>query len=251
MKYICVFALTMLLAASAFAVDIKNGTDLITAMNAKYAGKWYKTLTFEQKTTNYSADGKADVATWYEAMKVPGYLRIDFAPVEKGDGILFAAGKAFSFKDGKTKGGRDFVHPLMVVGFDVYAQPVETTIAEVKKLGIDLSIIHTEKWQGRDVYVVGAEKGDLKSPQLWVDKKRLVFVRLIQQTGKDKKSVSETQFNKYVKAGGGWVAAEVLFFVDGRQTTSEEYTQIKADVKLSDDLWDAEKWMSVDKNYWK
>ncbi|MCC6451959.1 MAG: hypothetical protein IT171_03655, partial [Acidobacteria bacterium] len=108
-----------------------------------------------------------------------------------------------------------------------------------------------EKWQGRDVYVVGAEKGDLKSPQLWVDKKRLVFVRLIQQTGKDKKSVSETQFNKYVKAGGGWVAAEVLFFVDGRQTTSEEYTQIKADVKLSDDLWDAEKWMSVDKNYWK
>ena len=150
-----------------------------------------------------------------------------------------------------SKGGRDFVHPLMVVGFDVYAQPVETTIAEVKKLGIDLSIIHTEKWQGRDVYVVGAEKGDLKSPQLWVAKKRLVFVRLIQQTGKDKKSVSETQFNKYVKAGGGWVAAEVLFFVDGRQTTSEEYTRIKADVKLSDDLWDAEKMMSVDKNYWK
>ncbi|MBX3281690.1 MAG: hypothetical protein KF756_04355 [Acidobacteria bacterium] len=251
MKYFCVFGLILLLGASAFAREIKNGTDLITAMNAKYAGKWYKTLTFEQKTTNFGPDGKADVSTWYEAMKVPGYLRIDFAPTEKGDGILFAAGKVFSFKDGKTKGGRDFVHPLMVVGFDVYAQPVETTIAEVKKMGIDLSKLHTEKWQGRDVYVVGADKGDVRSPQLWVDKKRLVFVRLIQLAGKDKKSVSETQFNKYVKAGGGWVSAEVLFFVDGKHTTSEDYSKIKVDTKLSDDLWDQEKWMSVDKNYWK
>lgn len=100
-------------------------------------------------------------------------------------------------------------------------------------------------------YVLGADKGDVRSPQLWVDKKRLVFVRLIQLTGKEKKNVSETQFNKYVKAGGGWVAAEVLFFVDGKHTTSEEYTRIKADANLSTDLWDPEKWMSVDKDYWK
>ncbi|KXJ98380.1 MAG: hypothetical protein UZ17_ACD001002735 [Acidobacteria bacterium OLB17] len=220
-------------------------------MHAKYAGKWYKTLTFEQKTTNFLPDGKTDVATWYEAMKVPGYLRIDFAPTEKGDGILFADGKMFSFKDGVTKGGRNFVHPLMVVGFDVYGQPAQTTIEQVRKMGIDLEKIHVEKWQGRDVYVLGADKGDVRSPQLWVDKKRLVFVRLIQLTGKEKKNVSETQFNKYVKAGGGWVAAEVLFFVDGKHTTSEEYTRIKADANLSTDLWDPEKWMSVDKDYWK
>ncbi len=251
MKYICAFGLTMMLAASVFAGEIKNGNDLIAAMYGKYAGKWYKTLTFEQKTTNFAPDGTATVATWYEAMKVPGCLRIDIAPTEKGDGILFKDGKVFSFKDGATKGGRDFVHPLLVVGFDVYGQPVETTTEQVKKMGIDLSILHTEKWQGRSVYVLGAEKGDLRSPQLWVDKKRLVFVRLIQQAGKDKKSVAETQFNKYVRAGGGWVAAEVLFYVDGKKTTSEDYTRIKADVKLNDDLWDPEKWMSVDKSYWK
>jgi len=241
----------MMLAASVFAGEIKNGNDLITAMHAKYAGKWYKTLTFEQKTTNFAPDGTSNVATWYEAMKVPGFLRIDFAPAEKGSGILFADGKVFSFKDGVTKGGRDFVHPLMVVGFDVYAQPAETTIEQVKEMGIDLSIFHTEKWQGRSVYVVGAERGDARSPQLWVDKKRLVFVRLIQPSGKDKKGVSETQFNKYVKAGGGWVGAEVLFYVDGKQTTTEEYTRIKADVKLNDDLWLPEKWMSADRSYWK
>jgi hypothetical protein len=99
--------------------------------------------------------------------------------------------------------------------------------------------------------VVGAKQGDLATPQVWVDKKNLYFVRLIQLTGKDKKNVQETQFNKYVKAKGGWVAPEVIFTVDGKRTTLEEYTDIQADVDLSADLWNPEKWMSVDKTYYK
>jgi hypothetical protein len=40
---------------------------------------------------------------------------------------------------------------------------------------------------------------------------------MIQLGGKDKKIVQETQFNKYVKAGGGWVAAEVISTSTARQ----------------------------------
>ena len=40
--------------------------------------------------------------------------------------------------------------------------------------------IHEEKWEGQDVYVVGAAKGDLKSKQFWIEKNRLLFVRLIE-----------------------------------------------------------------------
>lgn len=241
----------LLLAVPTFAADIKSGQDLIAAMHKKYAGKWYKTLTFVQKTTTYKPDGTSSAETWYEAMSLPGNLRIDIVPVEKGNGILFANGMVHSFRDGKLAGGRPFVHPLMVLGFDVYGQPVETTVEQVKGIGIDLSVIHEEKWQGRDVYVVGAKQGDLSVPQVWVDKKNLYFVRLIQLTGKDKKNVQETQFNKYVKARGGWVAPEVIFTVDGKRTTLEEYTDIQADVELSADLWNPEKWMSVDKTYFK
>jgi outer membrane lipoprotein-sorting protein len=251
MRKLFLFSLLLLLAVPALAADIKSGQDLIAAMHKKYAGKWYKTLTFVQKTTNYKPDGTSTAETWYEAMSLPGNLRIDIVPVEKGNGILFANGMVHSFRDGKLAGGRPFVHPLMVLGFDVYGQPVETTVEQVKGIGIDLSVIHEEKWQGRDVYVVGAKQGDLSVPQVWVDKKNLYFVRLIQLTGKDKKNIQETQFNKYVKAKGGWVAPEVIFTVDGKRTTLEEYTDIQADVELSADLWNPEKWMSVDKTYFK
>jgi len=251
MKNLKFILLIILIVTPAFSAEIKSGEDLVAAMHKKYSSKWYKTLTFVQKTITHKPDGTTDVATWYEAMTVPGKLRIDFAPAEKGDGILFAEGKIFSFRDGKADPGRPFVHPLMVLGFDAYLQPVETTVSQLKELKIDLTAIHETDWQGKRVYVVGAKQGDMKSPQFWVEKKHLLFVRLLQPTGKDRTSTADTQFNKYVKVKGGWVAPEVLFFVDGKPTTTEEYSDIQAGMDLTPELWNPEKWMSVDKTYFK
>lgn len=250
MKLLKLFFLLLILSISVFAGGIKTGDDLIAAMHKKYDGKWYKTLTFVQKTVHHQPDGTTTSETWYEAMTCPGKLRIDFADSKSGDGILFADGKIVSFKDGKSGPTRPFVHPLMVLGFDVYCQSPDVTISQIKGLGIDMTTVHEEKWMGRSVYVVGAKQGDATTPQFWIDKNNLLFVRLIQAAGRDKKSVAETQFNKYVRAKGGWVAAEVLFFVDGKPTTSEIYTDIQADIPLSTDLWDAGKWFTADKTYY-
>ncbi len=252
MKQLKLILLLLLVTTPAFSADIRSGQDLVAAMYKKYSGKWYKTLTFVQKTITHKPDGTTEEATWYEAMNGPGKLRIDFAPAEKGDGLLFADGKIFSYRDGKTGGGRAFVHPLMVLGFDVYLQPAETTITQLKAMNIDLADIHETDWQGKRVYVVGAKQGDLKAPQFWVDKKNLLFVRLLQPAGKDKQSTADTQFNKYVKVkGGGWVAPEVLFFLDGKPSTTEEYSDIQVGMDLDHDLWNPEKWMAVDKSYYK
>lgn len=254
-KILLLFLLCITLCITAlpvFASDIKSGQELISAMRKKYDGKWYKTLTFVQTTTNYKPDGTSEATTWYEAMSVPGKLRIDITPLEKGNGIIFADNKLFSFRDGKLALSRPFIHPLLVLGFDVYMQPVETTLDQLKDMKIDMSIVHQEKWQGKTVYVVGAKQGDLTVPQFWIDKDDLLFVRLFELAGKDKKSIHETQFNKYQKAkGGGWVSAEVQFFVDGKRATTEEYTNIQTDKTLSPDLWESDKWMSADRNYFK
>ncbi|MEP6946340.1 MAG: hypothetical protein ABJA02_10515 [Acidobacteriota bacterium] len=252
MKPIQAIVILVLFSFSVFAADIKTGDDLINAMHKKYDGKWYKTLTFKQITTTYKPDGSSHDEVWYEALNAPGRLRIDFDPVEKGNGILFADGKLYSYKDGKLADSRAFVHPLLVLGFDVYMQPVATTIAQLKGMTVDMSRVHQEDWMGRKVYVVGAKQGDLAAPQFWIDKKDLLFVRLIELGGKDKKSVRETQFNKYKKAkGGGWVSAEVQFFVDGKKATTEAYSEIQTGMNLSDDLWKPEKWMMADRTYTK
>lgn len=251
MNKIKIVCLLLVLTVPVMASDIVSGESLIAAMHAKYGGKWYDTLTFVQKTTEYKPDGTSTVSIWYEAMQVPGKLRIDFDPIDKGGGMIFADGRMYSFRDGKAAGRRPFVHPLLVLGFDIYRQPIETTLAQLKALNVDMSIVHQEKWQGKMVYVVGAKQGDLASPQFWVEKDNLLFVRLFEVTGKDKKSIHETQFNKYQKLKtGGWIAPEVKFFVDGKPTMLEEYTDIQTGVSLDPDLWNPEKWMTVDRKYY-
>lgn len=237
--------LILLVAPVAYAAKINTTEDLIQAMQKKYGKSWYKTATFVQKTTEFEKDGKKKVSTWYEALSVPGSLRIDFAPVKDGNGILFTNATIYSFKSGKIENTRPFVHPLLVLGFDIYRMPMADAINTLNGLKFDLSILREDTWQGRRVYVVGAKQGDLHSPQFWIDKKNLYFVRMLRPSGRDGAVTSETQFNKYVRLGGGWIAPEVIFIVDGKTVTTEEYSEMRADVPLDSKLFDPKYWTTV------
>lgn len=248
--FLLICALLTMTTAAAQAGKIKTSEDLIREMQKKYAKSWYKTLTFVQKTTEYHEDGTSKASTWYESFSAPGKLRIDFDPIKDGNGILFANYNLYSFKDGKQVNSRPFVHPLLLLGFDVYFLPVEETITKLKDLKFDLSEFHEDTWQGQPVYVVGAKAGDLQSRQFWVDKKNLYFVRLLEPTMRDKTITQETQFNKYVRVkGGGWCAAEVIFMVKGKPVVTEEYSDIRGGVALDEKLFDPQHWQ--DAKHWR
>ena len=248
MRYVLIVFGLILLVVPASAAKIKTTEDLVQAMQKKYAKSWYKTATFVQKTTNYEKDGTKKVETWYEALSVPGSLRIDFTPVKEGNGILFTDSKIYIFKNGKVDANRPYVHPLMILGFDIYRLTQADALEKLKGLKFDLSIFREETWQGRPVYVVGARQGDLHSAQFWIDKKNLYFVRMIRPAGKDGTQTQETQFNKYVKLGGGWMAPEVIFTVDGKSVTTEEYSELRANVALDSKLFDPQYWTTM---HWK
>ena len=230
--------ITLLIAPLSYAAKIKTAEDLVQAIQHKYSKSWYKTATFVQKTTNIDKDGNKKVETWYEALSVPGSLRIDFTPTKEGNGILFTNNQIYVFKNGKIDSNRPFVHPLVVLGFDIYRLPQAEVIEKLKGLKFDLSIVHEDTWQGRPVYVVGAKQGDLHAAQFWIDQKNLYFVRMIRPAGKDGAQTQETQFNKYQKLGGGWMAPEVIFKVDGKTVTTEEYSELQANVKFDSKLFD-------------
>ena len=238
----------LLASNQTLAAKITTTEELVQAMQKKYAKSWYKTATFVQKTTNYQADGTKKVETWYEALSVPGNLRIDFTPIKDGNGILFTNYQIYIFKNGKQDSCRAFVHPLMVLGFDIYRLPMAEVLEKLKGLKFDLSIFREDTWQGKPVYVIGAQQGDLHSPQFWIDQKNLYFVRLIRPSGRDGAQTQETQFNKYVRLGGGWMAPEVIFMVDGKTVTTEEYSDMRANVALDSKLFDSQYWTTV---HWK
>jgi hypothetical protein len=92
---------------------------------------------------------------------------------------------------------------------------------------------------------VGAKTGDLHTRQFWVDKERLVFVRMLGPGGQDTTRTSDTRFNKYAPFAGGWVSAEVEFLLDGQRLFLEEYRDIRANVVVPDAMWDARRWKAT------
>jgi hypothetical protein len=216
-----------------------TGTALLQRMHDTYAGRWYRTLTFVQ-TTKFP-DGRAE--TWYEAAELPGKLRIDVVPLDSGKMSLFRNDSLYSFNHGAVTRAGPFVHPLLVLGFDVYASPVDTTAAKLRALGLDLDKVHTATWDGRPAWVVGAAEGDTLTPQFWIDADRLVFVRLIERRqppagdSTAKPIRVETRFNGYQRLGGGWIAPEVVFLVNGKERLREEYHDMRADPVLPADLF--------------
>jgi len=243
--FISLVCLLFVIAPSTFAAKITNTEELVQAMQKKYSKSWYETATFVQKTTNIDKDGNQKVETWYEAMSLPGSLRIDFTPTKDGNGILFTNSQIYVFKNGKVDSNRPYVHPLMVLGFDIYRLPQRDVIEKLKELKFDLSIFREDTWQGRPVYVVGAKAGDLHSTQFWIDQKNLYFVRMIRPAGRDGAQTQETQFNKYRKLGGGWMSPEVIFSVDGKVSTTEEYSELRANVPLDPKLFDPQNFATV------
>ena len=216
----------------------KNGEELVAQMRERYLGKWYRTLTFTQKTT--FSDGR--VETWYEALELPGKLRIDVAPLDSGKTLLFRNDSLYVFEQKKLKTSQPLVHPLMVLGFDVYRTPVAETVRKLKNLKFDLSKVHQTEWKGRPTYVVGATAGDTTSPQFWIDAERLYFVRSLEPSKKDPTIINETIFDKYIPLDGGWVELEVLFLANGKQQVKEEYSNTKANVKLDPAIFDPTTW---------
>ena len=241
MAFVCVITL----AAQATAQNMSSGEALLRAMHDRYQGNWYQTLTFTQKSITHKPDGTTSSEIWHEALGCPGKLRIDIGPLSDNNGIIFADGTVTSFKNGSVAGTRPYVHMLLVLGFDVYCQPAETTIEQVKGQGFDLSKLHEDTWEGQAVYVVGADTGDLKSKQFWIDKKRLLFVRLIEPDPRDPSKTADTRFVDYRQMSKGWVAAGVEMYVDGKEVFSEEYSDIQIDVKLSPAVFDPKQFTSA------
>ena len=228
--------------ASALLASPPNGRQIVQAMHDRYAGKWYRTLTFVQKNTATRPDGSQEHSIWHEYAALPGKLRIEFAPADSGNGLLFVSDSQFVFHADTLGNASAFIHPLMVLGFDVYFEPAERTAARLERLKFDLVTVHEDTWQGRPVYVVGAKPGDLRARQFWVDRERLVFVRLLEPGQRDTSRISDIRFNKYQPAGDAWLSAEVAFLVDGLERWLEEYTEIKTDAPLADALFDPRQW---------
>jgi hypothetical protein len=242
--------MSILIQSAALAAQMpKNGIDVLTRMHEAYAGKWYSTLTFTQRTTQYRPDGTTNVSTWYESLRhTPErgtQLRIDVGTPSEGNGMLYTADSSSRLRAGKltsaSAGGNEFLP--MIEG--VYMQPVARTVSEIRTTNVDLSKLTSGQWENRPVWIVGATStADTTSPQFWVDTARTVVVRMI-LVPTPSTPVMDIHLGKYEPLAGGWLATKVDMLVGGKPRQTEEYTGWKANEPLAAGLFEPSTWSTA------
>jgi len=233
------------------APNIASASDLVTQMHDRYAGSWYRNLTFVQTSTYYKADGTvSQTQTWYEAGAMPGRLRIDIGSPAQGNGVVFANDSVYQFQNGRVASARKGRNELMILGFDVYAQAPERTLAMLRDEGFDTSRFHEATANGQRYYVVGAAAGDTTHRQFWVDADRLLFWRVIEPwSPTDTTHRREIRFENYVQRGGGWVAERVDMLRDGQRIFLETYADVQVNQDLDAGLWDPQRFTTA--RHWR
>lgn len=222
---------------------ITSSAKLVREMHDRYAGKWYKTLSFEQTNTFYTSGGKEQKSQWVQRLQVPGRLRVDFLPLSSKSGLLIQNNRVITFDNGKRVDTRRAIQPVLTLTGDVYAIPASITLRRLDSLGVDLDKFHAEKWDGRRVYVMGAEKGDLESSQVWIEADKLLLVRFIQRDKRANRSiVTDTRVSDYREVDGYNVAFEFTSYRDGKVFFKEQYDNVKVNEPIDPELFDASRW---------
>ena len=231
----------LLLGACATArVDpqITDAESLVRAMHARYADRWYSTLSFTQTTTRVLPNDSVSVEEWREWAAIPGHLRIDMGPPEQGRTAIYARDSLFVLDHGRVVRRLDRWNDLMIVGFDVYRQPPERTLEQLRRAGFDLTRFHRAAIEGAPVYVVGAAAGDTTTKQFAIEADRLLFIRLIDPLPNQPGKTQHVWFRRYQRLENGWITPEVEVTVDGRRVFHETYADIRAGQPLPDTLFD-------------
>lgn len=212
----------------------RSGEDLVHAMQARFVAVWPRRLAMVKEAA--FTDGRRQL--WYEAVHAPGLRRLDIAPLDSLNGLLFRAESLYRITRGTVADGRAFDHAQTILTYDVYLAPPEQTIGRLRRLGFDLSLVHEEPWQGCPAYVVGAREGDRDAPQFWIDRRGLYLVRLIEPRAEGSSQppgpplIQEVWLSGHRRQGGGWFPSQIAYFRNGRQFLRETARDRRTELAL-------------------
>ena len=245
---LCVTTTAVAAQAHAQTTPAVGGVYVLTRMHDAYAGKWYKTLTFTQKTTVHRPGAAPQVQTWLESLRSSAekgtQLRIDMGDLSAGQGVLYTADSSWIVVGGKARAPRAEGNEFIPLIQSVYVQPVAQTDAELGRLGFNTARAHLSILEGKTVWVVGASSPtDTNVSTFAVDtaRKVVMHVRIV----RNGQSPVDASLGGYVRVGQAWLATKVEMSSRGHLVQTEAYSNWKIDPVLPASLFDIAQWSTA------
>lgn len=173
---------------------IRSAADIMSRVAAAHPGA-PRTAVFTLVNTVTLSSG--DITQRQRVIvQAPGAMRIDNLPLSGRSGAIYSDGRAISFSGGRRVAAASERNPLLLLGFAVFHQPVDASIASLSALGVRTSVLREDTFGGEPVWVIGAAPGDTTSTQVWIEARRWIPVRVIQSVRSGTRTiVSDTRFS--------------------------------------------------------
>jgi hypothetical protein len=205
--------------------SIASGSVILKQAHEKYDHAPCKSYTFSQKNTHYKNDTVSGHSEWHEAIEFPDKFRIDFGSKSEGNFVVFKNDSVFNYKKGKLVKTRVDSNTVLLLLGGMFYREMGDVLKRIEQAKYDVNTLSFQKWNKLEVYVIGAKENDLSSNQVWIDKKTLRVVRIIEKL--NEKDWMDMRFEAYQDWCKGYMETKVSFRRNGKLEQEEEYYDIK------------------------
>ena len=199
-----------------------NSTEtLMKEISARYYGKWFTQIQFSQITESYDNDSLVKSEIWDETYTFPTNLMIYMTPGDTSNRYICRNDSIIIYENNQLISAKKVTHDAVILSMDIYNMKFPDIMKRWKDLPYNTDKFHEIINEGKTVYVIGADKGDTLSNQVWFDAEHLFFIKLIKQT---EKGIKENSFIDYIQLEDkGWIEQEVVFKLNGKVYMREKY----------------------------
>jgi len=205
--------------------SFKTGGDVLDFLHQKYKAGPCKTYTFSQKNKHYRNDSLIGTSEWFEAIEFPDKFRIDFGDRTSGNFIIFKNDSSYRYKKTQLVKTSYNTNTLLLLLGGMYYREIADINNRLQQEHYNLAVLSTQKWRKQKVYVIGAQKGDSTSNQIWVSTKSWKIIRIIEKM--EDGHTMDMSFDEHQAHCNGYVETKVTFKLDGKIEQVEDYYDIK------------------------
>lgn len=175
----------------------------------------------------------------------PGRSRLAYQPASRKNAIVRDRERVAVFDAGKRVSYISRVDVAQLLAYDVFAQRIDSTILWLDIARVRLGLARRDRWEGRNVWVVGAGDGDTTSTQFWVDDDRWQVLRVIQRDPRRPSVVLDVRYREFGSVMRVPLPRRIEIYRDGRHTETHVLSDIVANPQLPSRAFDLQRWRDV------
>ena len=225
-------------------VEPRNGLEVVGAMRRAHPAGGLKAVSFTIEISEMRADSAVQRFA-SGVIAFPGRSRVAYQPASRKDGVVRDRERLAVFDAGKRVSYSSRVDVAQLLAYDVFAQRVDSTILWLDIARVRLGLARRDRWDGRNVWVVGAANGDTTSTQFWVDDDRWRVLRVIQRDPRRPSVVLDVRYRDFDSVMRVPFPRRIEIYRDGRHAETHVVSGIVTNPRLPSRAFDVQRWRDV------